>query len=167
MTVRLACPPSRQRGGLQWMVTTESPFGCLNHFCFEILSDFRCSGENMKAYWQYRLHAQMIAFCFEITARSYQVAVIDFIKLQNMKQFLLFLRGFIRLLSQMIIKSQFYFALSHRRYYRLCGRAFFTAWFASFRFQNMDPKIWGRVQNSGVVSCAAVLHRSERHGNSV
>ena len=22
----------------------------LNHFCFEILSDFRCSGENTKAY---------------------------------------------------------------------------------------------------------------------
>ena len=144
MTVRLACPPSRQRGGLQWMVTTESPFGCLNHFCFEILSDFRCSGENMKAYWQYRLHAQMIAFCFEITARSYQVAVIDFIKLQNMKQFLLFLRGFIRLLSQMIIKSQFYFALSHRRYYRLCERAFFTAWFSALGLQNMDPKNRGK-----------------------
>ena len=102
------------------MVTTESPFGSLNHFCFEILSDFRYSGENTKAYRPYRLHAQMIA-------RSYQVAVIDFVKLQNVKQLRLFLCGFIRLLSQMIIKSQFYFVLSHRRYYRLCERAFFTA----------------------------------------
>mgnify|MGYP007082990479 CR=1 FL=1 len=109
------------------MVTTESPFGSLNHFCFEILSDFRYSGEHTKAYRPYRLPAQMIDFYHEITARAYQVAVIDFVKLQNVKQLRLFLCGFIRLLSQMIIKSQFYFVLSHRRYYRLCERAFFTA----------------------------------------
>ena len=69
----------------------------------------------------------MIAFYHEITARSYQVAVIDFTELQNMKQLLLFLSDFVRLWFKMIIRSLFYFALSHGRYYRLCERAFFTA----------------------------------------
>ena len=50
--------------------------------------------------------------------------------------------------KQMIIKLQFYFALSHRRYYRLCERAFLIAWFSALRLQNIDRKIGGRIQNS-------------------
>ena len=126
---------------------TANPFGSLNHFCFEILSNFICSGESTQAYWQQSLHAQMIAFCREITARSYRVAVIDFTKLQNMKWFLLFLSSFIRLLIKMIIKSPFYFALSHGRYYRLCGRAFLPHDLRLWRFKMKCQKLMFWFQN--------------------
>ena len=85
---------------------------------------------------QYGLYTQMITFLSEITALSYQVAVIEFVLLQNLELFVFISLVFLQHCREIEMKSTFHFDLPHGRYYRPCRGPFFTARSTFFSLQN-------------------------------